>query len=193
MSEASCINDGYLTGCEPGFNTDMTTDGLLWAALIDDRLVNENVNAYLYWWLIDQNSGDDEGLMSNTGVVPQRAYVFGQYAHFIRPGYYRIDATHIPQGGVSVSAYENTSTGTLVVVATNYRGSAISQGFALANAPTFTSVTPYITSASLSLSAQPTVTLSANAFTYTLPPESVTTFVGSSSMQPPTALTAKAH
>jgi len=195
-TEVSC-GPGYgPSGCESGFTTDMTTDGLMWAGLIDDRLVNEDANAYLYWLMIDYSgsptSGNDS-LMSNTGTVAKRAYVFGQYSAFVRPGYYRVDATHVPQSGVSVSAYQNTSTGSLVIVATNYTGSAISQGFALTNAPTFTSVTPYITSASLSLLAQPTVTLSANAFTYTLPPESVTTFVGSSSMQPPTGLIAKAH
>jgi glucuronoarabinoxylan endo-1,4-beta-xylanase len=166
----------------------MTTDGLMWAGIIDDRLVNENASAYLYWWLIGEGNTDDQGLESSTGSIAQRAYVFGQYSKFIRPGYYRIDATHIPQSGVSVSAYQNTGTKTLVIVATNYTGSAVSQGFSITNAPTFSSVTPYSTSTSLSLAAQTSVPVSANSFTYKLPAGSVTTFVGTGAVvvQPPT-------
>jgi len=47
-----------------------------------------------------------------------------------------INATHLPQPGVSVSAYKS-STNTLVIVATNYNSSAISQRFSLSNAPAF--------------------------------------------------------
>jgi len=189
-TEVSCLPgaDPGPSGCESGWNTDMTTDGLMWAGIIDDRLVNENADAYLYWWLIGEGNTDDQGLESSTGSIAQRAYVFGQYSKFIRPGYYRIDATHIPQSGVSVSAYQNTGTKTLVIVATNYTGSAVSQGFSITNAPTFSSFTPYITSTSLSLAAQTGVPVSANSFTYKLPAGSVTTFVGTGTVvvQPPT-------
>jgi glucuronoarabinoxylan endo-1,4-beta-xylanase len=191
-TEVSC-GPGYgPSGCEAGFNTDMTTDGLMWAGLIDDRMVNENANAYLYWWLIGGNSTDDEALMALNGRIAQRAYVFGQYSKFVRPGYYRIDATHVPQTGVSISAYQNAPTNTLVIVATNYTGSGVSQTFNITSAPRFTSLTPYITSTSLSLAAQSAVSLSSTSFTYTLPADSVTTFVGSTTapMAPPTGLKA---
>jgi len=191
-TEVSCGTGFGPSGCESGFNTDMTTDGLMWANFLDSRLVNDNVNAYLFWFLIDNNSTDDQGLIAESGTVAKRAYVFGQYSKFIRPGYSRIGATHNPQSGVAVSAYRNATTGTIVIVATNYTSSSISQGFTLTNAPSFTSVTPYITSASLSLAAQSNVSVSSNAFTYTLPAGSVTTFVGTGGViQPPTNV--KAH
>jgi glucuronoarabinoxylan endo-1,4-beta-xylanase len=94
---------------------------------------------------------------------------------------------------VYVTAFQNTSSGTLVIVAVNTNGSNTSQSFSVTNAPPFSALTPYVTSASLSLSAQAAVSPSANEFTYTLPAESVTTFVGSSSVQPPVGLTAQAH
>jgi glucuronoarabinoxylan endo-1,4-beta-xylanase len=192
-TEVSCGIGYGPSGCESGFNTDMTTDGLMWAGLIDDRLVNANVNAYLYWALLAGTS-DDEGLETTSGTIPKRAYVFGQYSRFVRPNYYRIDATHIPQTGVSVSAYQYTATGTLVIVATNYSGSSISQTFSLENSPLFSTLTPYTTSTNLSLAAQASVTVANNSFTYSLPAGSVTTFVGTSTtVAPPTNLKGVPH
>ena len=179
QTEASCGTDFGPSGCEHTFTTDMATDGLMWAGLLDDRMAVENANAYLFWLLINFNGvNDNEALMNYAGTVASRAYVFGQYSKFIRPGYYRIDATHKPQTGVTVSAYQNTSSNTLVIVATNYTASPVSQEFTLTNAPTFTSITPTITSPSLNLAAQTSVTVTSQAFTYSLPAQSVTTFVG---------------
>ncbi|MFZ0636538.1 MAG: IPT/TIG domain-containing protein [Candidatus Acidiferrales bacterium] len=164
---------------EPCFDASMA-NALMWAAIIDNRIAVANANAWSYWWLINYYDDDDEGLVGGTGQaeIAQRAYVMGNYSMFVRPGYYRIDATHIPQSGVTVSAYQNTPGGNLVIVATNQNGSSVSQTFSITNAPTFTSVTPYITSASLSLASQSSVPVASNSFTYTLPADSVTTFVG---------------
>jgi glucuronoarabinoxylan endo-1,4-beta-xylanase len=176
-TEASC-GDGFGPNfCESGVNTDIN-DALGWAAVVDDRLAVENVSAWLYWWLINQNTDDDEGLIAKDGTIAKRAYMLGQYSHFIRPGYTRIDATHAPQSGVSVSAYQNTSGNNLVIVATNYNTASVSQTFSIENAPSFTSVTPWLTSATASLAAQTAVAVAAEGFTYTLPASSITTFVG---------------
>jgi len=199
QTETSC-GDGYGPSfCQPGFNTNMT-NALDWAAVIDQRIAGDNASAWLYWQMIDYNqaggaaTNSDSSLMSNPAggsVVAQRAYALGQYSKFVRPGYYRIDATHVPQTGVSVSAYQNTSTNTLVVIATNYTGSAVSQTFNFTNAPKFSTLTPTTTSASLNLAAQSNVSVSGSSFTYTLPAQSITTFVGSAStLPPPTNLTA---
>jgi glucuronoarabinoxylan endo-1,4-beta-xylanase len=175
-TEASCIlGASNPTFCQSGFNTDIT-DALQWAAVIDQRIAVDGANAWLYWWMVGDAS-DDEGLTNGSGAVAQRAYMLGQYAKFVRPGYYRIDATHNPVSGVSVSTYQNRTTNTLVIVATNYTGSEVSQQFNIINAPTFSNVTPTITSANLSLATQSSVAVSSNSFTYTLPADSITTFV----------------
>ena len=176
-TEASCVPPVGPNFCRSGFNTD-TTDALDWAAVIDQRIAVDGANAWLYWWLIDSNSTDDQGLMASNGTIPQRAYMVGQYSKFVRPGYYRIDATHLPEPGVSVSAYQSTATNTLVIIATNYSTSAVTLTFNLSNAPAFSTVTPWITSASLSLAEQVSVPVSSNSFTYSLPAESISTFVG---------------
>jgi len=90
---------------------------------------------------------------------------------------------------VSVSAYQQTSSNTLVIIATNYTGSSLSQTFNITNAPTFSTLAPTITSASQNLAQLSNVSLSGNSFTYTLPAQSIMTFVGSTaSIPPPTNL-----
>ena len=182
QTEASC-DGGGANFCGAAFNPSIT-NALNWAAVIDQRIAVDNLNAYLWWWFLIPSSATNagQGLMEyDTGTVALRAYVLGQYAKFIRPGYFRIDATHKPQSGVSVSAYQNTSGGNLTIVATNYTASPIVQAFNITNAPNFSSVTPYITSATQNIQAQSAQSVSGNSFTYTLPAGSVTTFVGASS------------
>jgi glucuronoarabinoxylan endo-1,4-beta-xylanase len=184
-TEAACLPGGppwYPSFCA-ATSTSYTTsiaDALQWAAVIDQRMAVDNANAWLYWLLYEPGEVDNEPLISDTTPYPQRAYMMGQYAHFVRPGMYRIDATHQPQSGVSVSAYQNTSANTLAIVATNYTGSAVAQTFNITNAPTFTSLTPTITSPTQSLATLSSVSLSGNGFTYTLPAQSITTFSGNS-------------
>ena len=176
-TEASCGSNFGPNFCQSSFTTDIT-DALDWAAVIDQRIAVDGANAWLYWWLIDSNSTDNQGLEASDGTIAQRAYMLGQYSKFVRPGYYRIGALHLPQRGVSVTAYRDTVTNTLVIVATNYSSFALSQTFTIENAPSFLSVTPTTTSASLNLAQQPSVAVSSNSFTYTLPAQSITTFVG---------------
>ena len=77
-----------------------------------------------------------------------------------------------------VSAYAGTESGTqhYVIVAVNAGASAVSQSFTLQNG-TVTSLTPYETTAAGGLMQQSTVTVLSGQFTYTLPAQSVTTFV----------------
>ncbi len=187
-TEASCGNGFGPSFCESGFNTDIG-DALNWGAIIDQRIAVDGANAWLYWWLVESNPTDDEGLTDGGSRVAKRAYMLGQYSKYVRPGYYRIDATHQPQSNVSISAYKDTASNTIVIVATNYGSSDVSQQFSLTNAPTFSSVTPTTTSASLSMSDQANVTVANNAFTYTLPANSITTFVGKGAATGPSAPT----
>jgi glucuronoarabinoxylan endo-1,4-beta-xylanase len=179
-TEASCGSGFGPNFCQTGFNTDIT-DALDWAAVIDQRIAVDNANAWLYWWLVGLSSTDDQALVDSNGTTAKRAYMLGQYSKFVRPGYFRIDATHLPATGVSVSAYQDTATNALVIIATNYSNSDVSQEFAITNAPAFSSVTPYTTSTSLSLAKQASVSVSSNSFTYKLPAESITTFASSAS------------
>jgi glucuronoarabinoxylan endo-1,4-beta-xylanase len=161
---------------------------LRYAQYINDWMTIANANAWHFWWLYD-NGNDDQGLVDRSGTVSKRLYMMGNYSKFVRPGFYRIDATATPQNGVSVSAYKNVTTGVLVIVVINQNSSNTSQTFTL-NGTTASSVTPWITSASLNLVQQSSVSVSGGSFTYTLSGFSITSFVGSTTTTPPTRLTA---
>ena len=132
------------------------TNGLKWAKKINDWMTIANANAWHYWWLIDGN-GDNEALLGPSGQTTKRLYVMGNYSKFVRPGYYRIGTSASPVAGVSVSAYKDTSTGKFAIVAINQNASAVTLDFAL-NGFTANAVTPWMTSASLNLAQQASIT-----------------------------------
>jgi glucuronoarabinoxylan endo-1,4-beta-xylanase len=153
-------------------------DALIWARIIDDRLAVENANAWSYWRLIGQNTTNNEGLMNAGGAVAKHAYVLGQYSRFVRPGYYRIHATHSPQADIYVSAYKHSQTNTLTIVAINNSNAGVSQTFFVSHAPSFQSLRVYVTDPTRNIAPQPSVAVHDNSFSFTLPAYSVTTFTG---------------
>ncbi len=167
------------------------TNGLAWAKSIHYWLSGANANMWLYWWLVNWNQPcgvpgnhtgeDNEGLVnlcSNETAIS--AYTIGNWAKFVRPGWVRIDATTNPQTGVYVTAFKNAGT-SFAIVAVNTASGTTSQEFVMNGFPTVTSVTPWITSSTDRLSAQSSVVVDSNSFSFSLPAESVTTFVGTTS------------
>jgi glucuronoarabinoxylan endo-1,4-beta-xylanase len=166
-------------------------DALLWAQIVDNRMAVANANAWNWWFLVG-HTNDNEGLVGSDHVtVSKRAYMLGNYSRFVRPGFFRIDATHAPQLGILTSAYKDPSTGTLVIVVINQNSLYVSQSFLLTGAAA-SSVTPWITSTDLNLAQQPDVPVVGGSFTYNLPGSSIVSFVGSAtaSIAPPSGLTA---
>lgn len=167
-------------------------DALMWAEIINNRMVSANANAWHYWALMS-STVSNQGLSGiDAKPVAKRAFMMGNYSKFVRPGFYRIDATPAPQSGVLVSAYKDSSSGALVIVAINTTSGNISQTFTL-NGATVASVTPWITSASLDLAPQTAFDVSGKSFSYTLPGLSITSLVSSSALVAPTDLTATVH
>jgi glucuronoarabinoxylan endo-1,4-beta-xylanase len=149
---------------------------------IHNSMVTGQYNAYVWWGLFGNSAGTCAtnagtcGLVDNAGTVQPMGYVMGQYSKFIQPGYVRVPATATPVSGVYVSAYKNSSPAHYVIVAINANTSSASLTFALSNA-TVTSVTPYQSTSSAGLAAQTAVTVSSGQFSYTLPAQSIVTFV----------------
>ena len=171
--------------------------GLAYAIEIHNTMTIANGNAWHYWWLIDSASNrDNEGLTLQDGVtVTKRLYTIGNFSKFVRPGWVRIGATANPVGGVYVSAYKDPSSGNFAIVAINQNGTAVPLNFVLNGFPA-ASVTPWVTSASLDLAQQPSISAGGGAFGGTLLASSVTTFVSklsSTVVAPPTNLNANVH
>ncbi|OIR03973.1 glucuronoxylanase XynC precursor [mine drainage metagenome] len=163
---------------------DLSTDwpgALATGREISDCLAVANFNAY-FWWYLKRYYGP----LGEDGVVTKRGYVMAQFAKFIRPGYVRVDATENPATGVHVSAYAG---GRLVIVAVNQQASSVQQDFSVVDG-TVNSLTPWTTSASLSLAEQPAIAVVNGGFSATLPAQSVTTFVGDLVVTPPTIVSA---
>jgi glucuronoarabinoxylan endo-1,4-beta-xylanase len=158
-------------------STNDITSGIFYANSVHKCIVDNNYNAYCYWWLVLSSGSDDEGLCDASGNPTKRLYTLGNYSKFVRPGYVRIGATETPASGLSCSAYMESSTGKFAIVVINQNTSTVSQQFSLTGL-TASSVTPWLTDANNNLVAQTAVAVSGNSFTYTIPAQCVISFVG---------------
>jgi glucuronoarabinoxylan endo-1,4-beta-xylanase len=143
---------------------------------INDAMAVANYSAYLWWWVSDESSqGFSYGLIDANSNVKLDGFILGQWSKFVRPGYVRSNSTYSPQSNVYVTAFKGS--GHYVIVAVNTATSAASQSFTIQN-QTVTSLAAYQTSnAAQHMQQLSTVSVSGNNFTYTLPAQSVTTFV----------------
>jgi glucuronoarabinoxylan endo-1,4-beta-xylanase len=163
-------------GCTNGEWCPGIADAMMYADIIDYNIAVAGESAWNFWGMVAFRIVDNEELQIKNGATATRAYVIGNYAKYVRPGFVRISATHAPQNNVTVSAYKNPSTSTaFAIVATNQNTSSVTQTFSLTGLSPKT-VTPTITSTSQSLVDLPAVTVSGGTFVYTLPAQSIITF-----------------
>jgi O-glycosyl hydrolase len=154
------------------------SDGLFWAFYIHQYMTISEADSFNYWWLVPEGN-NNQGLTDIYGNPAKRLYVLGQFSRFVRPGFYRMDAFN--NSTTEISAYKNPTSGNLAIVAVNPNENAITQDFKLAN---FTAgfVTPWITDATRSIVSLPAVPITNASFSYTLPAQSVITFVGQTNL-----------
>jgi glucuronoarabinoxylan endo-1,4-beta-xylanase len=171
-------------------------DGIKWAQQIHHWLVDANANAWV-WFEIFSPWNDNEPLYAPGTTTPsKRLFVIGQWSKFVRPGWVRIDTNSNPQTGIYVTAFKSPSETSYAIVAVNTNNSTTSQTFALNGFPSTSPVTPWVTTSTLDLAEQSSVAVGSNSFTFSLPAQSVTTFVGTPStgagnpVAPPSGLTA---
>jgi glucuronoarabinoxylan endo-1,4-beta-xylanase len=151
-------------------------NGVYYAQRIYLFMTQAQANAYHYWWLVGYGTGNS-GLLDASAATTKRLFAFGQYSRFVRPNFYRIDATS-SQPSALISAYKDSASTAFAIVAVNTNAATdVNQTFNLGHF-TAATVTPWITSGTLSLAQQTAVTVTNASFTYTLPAMSVVTFVG---------------
>jgi O-glycosyl hydrolase len=178
----------WMTEFGPLSSTPLTFAGALspYAIDIHDSLVNGDFNAFVWWGLFGYSTGSCStaagtcGLVDNAGNLTVVGDIIGQYSKFIQPGYVRASATAIPAGGVYVSAYTGTVSGTqhYVIVAINNNSTAQNINFTLSDAPTsISSMTPTQSTSAGGLVPQTAVTVTGGQFYYALPAQSIVTFV----------------
>jgi glucuronoarabinoxylan endo-1,4-beta-xylanase len=157
-------------------------DALRWARSIHSYM-SAGANAWMYWNLdcgaAQFNSKSSMCLTDQSQNLAKRAYMLGQYAKFIRPGWQRIDVTN--RGSLLVTAYKGPSRRFAIVVINSSYWAARNQTFRLNGfASKHSAVTPWLTSSSASLQAQPLIALSSDgtSVTCTIPRRSAVTLVG---------------
>jgi glucuronoarabinoxylan endo-1,4-beta-xylanase len=155
-------------------------DGIAWALKIHSFLKDAGVNAWVWWFLTDmprQGEGRDNAALTDIhGNIPKRAWVTGQWSRFVRPGWSRIDVSYF--GPLAITAFKDPAGRSFAVVVVNSSKQPVRQEFAFAGMAA-SEVTPWITAKELSLAAQAPVPVNGGGFSYELPAQSVTTFVGS--------------
>lgn len=169
--------------------------GLKVAWRLYEDLTTAPVSAWHYWWIAGRGDRPPtNGALTDGTTLSRRAYVMGNYAKFVRPGFLRVTATGAPQADVQVVAFRDAPGTRLVVVATNQASREVPQRFVVTGAEP-KSVTRWVTSDELALEEQPPLPVEAApaggggaeggagsgtelpSFTAALPSRSVTTFV----------------
>jgi len=155
---------------------------MTYAEEVHNSMVTGQYNAYVWWGIFGlPTSAGSYGLIASSATNPGRTVfgnAIGQFSKFVQPGYYRYNATANPSSNVFISAYAGIQGGQQhdVIVAINGGASAVSQSFTIQNG-TVTSMTPYQTTSTAGLAPLSAVTVSGGQFTYSLPAQSITTFV----------------
>ena len=166
------MTEHYLTPSAGGQPT--IGDALQLAREIHNSMTVGYYNAYVYWWVANWNPGNlNTGLVDVNNNPTYYGWAMAHYARFIRPGYVRVDTANTTSN-TYISAYKGNEH--YVIVAINAGTSAVSQPFSIQN-QSITSMVPYQTSASAQVAQQTAVSVNGNQFTYTLPAQSITTFV----------------
>jgi glucuronoarabinoxylan endo-1,4-beta-xylanase len=161
--------------------TDSNTDANQWpnalnvATDVHNSMVEAEFNVYT-WWYIKRSYGP-----INNGAITKRGYCMAHWSKFVRPGFYRVDATKSPTSGVSVSAFKGSSDVVVVIVNTNSTAKSLTVSI---NGSSISSYDRFTTSSSKSLANDGKVSLSNGSLSLSLDAQSVTTLHGTGAVDP---------
>lgn len=132
--------------------------------------MNDNMNAYVYWWLREGTTN----LMASGGALKKKGYTMVHFSKFVRPGYRRIDAKFEPQYHVFLVAFKGDGKTVLVVV--NQNPTPRTQTFTLKN-DTVTGFVKYRTDADKNLNFDGKIPCTDNSFTDYILGKSIATYI----------------
>jgi len=155
---------------------DIGWTGAMQTAQSINNCMNANMSAYVWWYIVRYYGPIADGTYATKGEVTKKGYVMSQFARFIRPGYLRLECTDNPQFGVYTSAYIDSTSSTVVIVAINTSSQDKNQTFVFQNG-LVEMVTPYVTSEIESCIKETDIPVTNDSLNVTLDAESITTFV----------------
>ncbi|MFZ2148134.1 MAG: T9SS type A sorting domain-containing protein [Sedimentisphaerales bacterium] len=147
-------------------------------ALEINDVMNAGMSAYIWWYIVRYYGPISDGTMDSgdKGNVTKKGYVMSQFARFIRPGYLRVECDGNPQSDVFASAYKDSTSSKVVIVAINTSSQAKNQTFTFQNGDV-EKVRPYVTSETKNCSRETSILVTNDSLNVTLEGESITTFV----------------
>ena len=159
-----------------------------WANTMHTLISDYDVSAVDYFWGFTGNVGeaDPNGRLITLNfdgpdylgyTLEKQYYIVGQYSRFVKPGSRRVEATST-DSSVKVTAYKDGPD--LILVAINRAGSDKTVEFSVSGISGMSDVQPIRTSRTENWAELPNVPVSGSAFTATLAPGSITTFIGTS-------------
>jgi O-glycosyl hydrolase len=175
------MTEHYLVPVSDGPTTSIA-DALAMAEEIHNSMTVGQYNAYVWW---EGPNTTVPAVQEHLVDVYNNPTYFGlaiaQFSRFIRPGYMRASATANPVTGVYVSAYtgqDTSGTQHYVIVAINAGTTARDINFTFSDTPTtISSMTPYATTSAGGVMPQTAVTVAGGEFNYTMPAQSIVTFI----------------
>jgi len=153
------------------------------AAMLTARSISDcmdaNMSAYIWWYIVRYYGPISDGTLVGKGQITKKGYVMSNFARFIRPGYYKINYDYIPQRNVFTTAYKNSTSSKMIIVAINNNSSAKEQTFILEDG-TATQFSSYVTSKTKNCLQESDIEVVDDSFTVTLDAKSITTFISDS-------------
>jgi len=155
---------------------DIGWTGAMQTAQSINNCMNANMNAYVWWYIVRYYGPIADGTYANKGDITKKGYVMSQFSRFIRPGYLRAQCNDNPQSDVFASAYKDTTSSRVVIVAINTSSQAKNQIFAFQNGEVEI-VRPYVTSETKNCNREDYILVTNDSLNVTLDAGSITTFV----------------
>lgn len=149
-------------------------------ALEMNNVMHAGMSAYVWWYMVRYYGPISDGTNNSgkKGEVTKKGYVMSQFARFIRPGYYRIGCPKSPQRNVFTSAYKDSASSKVVLIAINTASQPKTQTFVFQNGHVEKFI-PYVTSKTKNCHREEEVWVTNDTLIVTLEDSSITTFVSS--------------
>jgi len=171
----------WMTEHLSGENDTNNSQTWFWASAVANEIHNvmeAGMSAYIWWYIVRYYGPISDGTNNsgNKGDVTKKGYVMSQYARFIRPGYLKVACTVNPQDDVFVTAYRDSASSDVIIVALNNASEIKEQTFTVQDV-TIDKFTPYVTSETKDCNMEDDIMASEGSFSASLDASSITTFV----------------
>ena len=163
--------------------TDSENSANLWPMALNvgtemNDVMNAGMNAYIWWYIVRFYGPISDGTNNSgkKGEVTKRGYVMSQFSRFIRPGYFRIQCDRHPQSFIYTSAYRDSTSSKVVIVAINSSSAAKTQTFTFQDGRV-DMFTPYVTSETKNCAQEDDIIVANSSLAVTLDGKSITTLL----------------